>query len=128
MSGYGLQPGLAIGSSDLHSREAQWIWSPEHPRGAAPAGDCYFRKTLQVTAVEQASITITADDRYELWINGRRIGNGQSIRQMENYDISRLLVNGKNVIGVKVTNVAEGRRRSVRVMVKPSWELANLLD
>lgn len=111
---------LFLGTATLQGREAQWIWSPEHPRGAAPAGDCYFRKTLQVPAVEQASITITADDRYELWVNGRRIGNGQSIRQMENYDISRLLVSGKNVIGVKVTNVAEGPAAvSARVMVKP---------
>lgn len=111
---------LLFGLASASAREAQWIWSPEHPRLAAPQGDCYFRKTLQVPAVEQASITITADDRYELWINGRRIGNGQSIRQMENYDISRLLVAGKNVIGVKVTNVAQGPAAvTARVMVKP---------
>lgn len=111
---------LLIGATSAGAREAQWIWSPEHPRGEAPQGDCYFRKTLQVPSVEQASITITADDRYELWINGRRIGNGQSIRQMENYDISRLLVSGKNVIGVKVTNVAQGPAAvTARVMVKP---------
>ena len=107
------------------AKEAQWIWTPEHPRGAAPAGDCFFRKTIQVPAVEQASITITSDDRYELWINGRRVGNGQSIRQMENYDISRLLVVGKNVIGVRVTNVAVGPAAlTARVLVKPtggSW-------
>lgn len=111
---------LLFGLASASAREAQWIWSPEHPRLAAPQGDCHFRKTLQVPAVEQASITITADDRYELWINGLRIGNGQSIRQMENYDISRLLVAGKNVIGVKVTNVAQGPAAvTARVMIKP---------
>ncbi len=102
------------------AKEAQWIWSPEHPRGQAPQGDCYFRKTIQVTNVEQASITITSDDRYELWINGRKIGNGQSIRQMENYDIARLLVNGKNVVAVRVTNTAPGPAAlTARVLVKP---------
>lgn len=89
------------------------------------AGDCLFRKTLQVPAVEEASITITADDRYELWVNGRRIGNGQSIRQMENYDIISLLINGKNVVGVRVTNVADGAAAvAARVLIKPkggSW-------
>jgi glucose/arabinose dehydrogenase len=108
-----------------HAKEAQWIWTPEHPRGEAPAGDCFFRKTFQVPNVEQASITITSDDRYELWINGRRVGNGQSIRQMENYDISRLLVSGKNVIGVRVTNLAVGPAAlTARVLIKPtggSW-------
>jgi hypothetical protein len=58
-------------------QEAKWIWSPEHPRGQAPQGDCYFRKQLQLDSVEQATLTITADDRYGLYINGRLIGNGQ---------------------------------------------------
>lgn len=109
-----------MAAAHCSAKDAQWIWTPEHPRGAAPAGDCFFRKTFQVTAVEQATITITSDDRYELWINGRRLGAGQSIRQMENYDISRLLTIGKNVISVRVTNVAEGPAAlTARVLVKP---------
>lgn len=107
------------------SQEAKWIWSPEHPRGQAPQGDCYFRKQLQLESVEQASLTITADDRYDLYVNGRLIGNGQSIRQMEQYDISRLLQKGNNVIGVRVTNLAAGPAAlAARVFVKPrgrSW-------
>lgn len=106
-------------AGDIFAVEAQWIWTSEHPRGTAPAGDCYFRKTFQVPNVEQASITITSDDRYELWVNGRRVGAGQSIRQMENYDVSRLLVSGKNVISVRVTNVAAGPAAlAARVLVK----------
>lgn len=106
-------------STSLQGQEAIWIWSPEHPRGQAPAGDCYFRKTFQVEAVEQASVTITADDAYELYINGRRIGTGRSIRQMEQYDVSRLLQRGNNVIAVKVTNQAPGPAAlAARVFVK----------
>lgn len=112
---------IVLWSPTSLAKEAEWIWSPEHPRGAAPAGDCFFRKTFQATKIEQASITITADDRYELWINGRRIGSGQSIRQMENYDLSRLILPGKNVIAVRVTNVAEGAAAlAARVLVKPT--------
>ncbi len=106
--------------SQLAAQEAQWIWSPEHPRGQAIAGDCFFRKTLQVSSVEEATITITADDKYELFINGRRIGQGSSIRQMEKYDITRLLGRGRNVIAVRTTNVAPGPAALVaRVLVKP---------
>jgi hypothetical protein len=53
----GLALGLVcLGAQLASAREAQWIWSPEHPRGTAPVGDCFFRKTIQVPAVEQASI------------------------------------------------------------------------
>ncbi len=102
------------------AQEAQWIWSPEHPRGQATEGDCYFRKTIQLGSVEQATITITADDRYELFINGRKAGTGNSIRQMEQYDVTGALVRGRNVICVRATNLAPGPAAlAARVMVKP---------
>jgi putative heme-binding domain-containing protein len=83
-------------------------------------GDCYFRKTLQVSSIEEATVTLTADDRYELYVNGRRVGQGASIRQMEKYDITRLLGRGRNVIAIKATNVAPGSAALVaRVFVKP---------
>ncbi len=102
------------------AQEAQWIWSPEHPPGQATEGDCYFRKTLQLGAVEQATVTITADDSYELFINGRRVGAGNSIRQMEQYDVTGVLVRGRNVIAVRVNNSSPGPAAlAARVLVKP---------
>lgn len=104
----------------LSAQEAQWIWSPEHPRGQASAGDCFFRKTLQIGSIEQASVTLTADDQYELFINGQKIGQGNSINQMEQYDITRFLGRGRNVIAVRVTNRAPGPAAlAARVFVKP---------
>ena len=106
--------------SMAQAQEAQWIWSPEHPPGQAGEGDCYFRKTLQLGAVEQATVTITADDSYELFINGRRIGAGNSIRQMEQYDVTSLLVRGRNVIAVRVHNLSPGTAAlAARVLIKP---------
>lgn len=103
------------------AQEAQWIWSPEHPKGQAKEGDCYFRKVIQLGAIEQATVTITADDRYDLFVNGRQIGSGRSIRQMEQYDISRFLSRGRNVLAVKVTNVADGPAAlAARVFIKPT--------
>ncbi len=103
------------------AQEASWIWSAEHPRGSAPAGNCYFRKTFAAGTVEQASITITADDSYELYVNGRRIGAGNSIRQMEQYDITGLVRRGRNVIAVRVHNVSPGPAAlAARLFVKPA--------
>jgi len=101
------------------AQEAQWIWSPEHPRGQAPEGDCYFRRAIQLDAVEEATITITADDAYDLFINGRQIGSGRSIRQMEQYDVSRLMQRGTNVIAVRVANLSQGPAAlAARVFIK----------
>jgi putative heme-binding domain-containing protein len=112
--------GYLAASHSAFSQEAQWIWSPEHPRNQAPEGDCYFRRVLQLDTVEEATITITADDKYDLYVNGRIIGSGKSIRQMEQYDVSRLLRKGTNVIGIKVTNMAAGPAAvAARVLVKP---------
>ncbi|MEZ6079524.1 MAG: hypothetical protein R3C56_28780 [Pirellulaceae bacterium] len=104
----------AVGAQD-----AQWIWTPEHPRGAATEGDCYFRKTMQLSSVERSAVTITADDQYELFVNGRKIGTGNSIRQMEQYDVSGLLVRGRNVIGVRNEFVSRPSRGGARVLVQP---------
>ncbi|RMF40072.1 MAG: heme-binding protein [Planctomycetota bacterium] len=109
--------GLVAGSAS--AQEASWIWSPEHPRAAAPAGDCFFRKAFQVGTVEEASITVTADDAYELYLNGRRLGAGNSIRQMEQYDVTRLVRRGRNVIAIRVHNASPGPAAlAARVFVK----------
>jgi putative heme-binding domain-containing protein len=109
----------SVWSPVSRAQEAQWIWSPEHPRGQAPAGDCYFRRNLVLSSVEQAVVIITADDRYDLFINGRPVGSGKSIRQMEQYDVTTLLQRGKNVIAVKATNVAAGPAAvAARVFIK----------
>ncbi len=112
---------IISGLPAAEAQEANWIWSPEHPRGRSPAGECYFRKTLQLGSVEQASVTITADDAYELYINGRLIGSGNSIQQMEQYEIGTLLRRGRNVLSVRVQNIADGPAAlAAQVLIKPA--------
>lgn len=112
--------------SNVNAQEAQWIWSPEHPKLQATKGDCFFRKSFQAGSVEKATITITADDSYELYLNGQKIGAGDSIRRMEQYDVTRSIIRGRNVIAVRVANAARGPAAlAARVFVKPhggNWE------
>ncbi len=86
------------------AKDAEWIWSPAHKKDKAPAGECYFRKTFEVgrAGVEQAQIEITADESYELHVNGRALGGGSDWRQLDSYDITRYLAPGLNTIAVKV--------------------------
>jgi len=95
----GLAPALASG------QEAQWIWSPTHDKDDVPHTACHFRKSLFLRSIERGQVTIIADDEYELYINGRRVGSGNSLDKLFEYDVTRFLARGRNVIGVKVTNV-----------------------
>ena len=60
----------------VSAQEAQWIWSPAHEKDNVPQVTCHFRKTISLSAPEQGTITIVADDEYELFLNGRRMGAG----------------------------------------------------
>jgi putative heme-binding domain-containing protein len=99
------QPGL--------SEEAEWIWTPQQAKEAAPKGSCYFRKSFVVRTPERIQLTIAADDEYELYVNGRKVGVGQAYRELDEYDITPVIDRGRNTIAVKVTN----RRGSTAALV-----------
>src|SRR5688572_15771676 len=92
-----LAPWMALGtlllSAGAAADEARWIWSPEQPKENVPAGAiCHFRKAISVRNPEGGQISITADDQYDLYVNGRRVGTGEATRKLDEYDISRQLV------------------------------------
>lgn len=87
------------------AEEARWIWSPDHGKQAVPTGAaCHFRKSINVRNPEAGQLAIIADDQYELYINGRRIGTGEATRKLDEYDISRYLIRGNNIIAIRVIN------------------------
>lgn len=114
----------------------QWIWQP-----GAPAGPhtCYFRKTLELPAantVRHAAIKMTADDRHVLFVNGKRVGNSESWKDVRLYDVTSLLQPGRNVIAVEGgggggmdaltlglrAELADGKL--VTLQSDPSWRVA----
>ncbi|MGC4004952.1 MAG: heme-binding protein [Pirellulales bacterium] len=96
----------------------QWIWSPAQERDV-PVGDCWFRKSFDVALPESGEIQITADDAYEVFVNGRAVGNGAKWQQLDTIDVGKYLVNGKNTVAVKVSNTASPDAGLVgRVIVK----------
>ena len=90
------------------AQEAQWIWSPSHTKNEVPVGDCFFRKSFNLTSPELGEIQITADNRFELLVNEQPVGRGEDWRQLQVYDISKFLRKGRNCIAVKVTNIDQG--------------------
>lgn len=101
-------------------QDVKWIWTPAQPvEKNAPAGACYFRKSLPMGQPESGEIQITCDDAYELFVNGRKVGEGSNWRRLDNYDITKFLTPGRNTIAVKVTNKEQGSAgMAARVVVK----------
>ncbi|MBL9122863.1 MAG: hypothetical protein JNG90_04475, partial [Planctomycetaceae bacterium] len=95
-------------AAEIDGGEAQWIWTPEQPDAEAPAGTCYFRKSFGLGQPESGQIQITADDGFELFVNGRLVGQGDDWHRLAVFDILKFLNNGRNVVAVKVNNAQPG--------------------
>ena len=110
--------------------EAGWIWSPKHTKNEVPEGACYFRKTFTAQAPIRVQATIAADDEYELFVNGQKVGAGESYRQLDEYNITEHIKAGRNTIAVKVTNRRGPTAALVaRVFVRErEWRLGHLLE
>jgi hypothetical protein len=87
---------------------AKWIWHKEgNPAVDAPVGTRCFRRTFSLAdraSVESARVFMTADNSFELWVNGRRAGKGDNFHVAESCDIKPLLRSGLNVLAVTAEN------------------------
>ena len=85
-------------------KNAKWIWFPEgNPAIAAPPGFRYFRRLLVLDAareVASARMTMTADNSFELWVNGQRAGTGDDANTLYRMDVTRWLKSGTNLLAV----------------------------
>ncbi len=88
--------------------QARWIWYPEgNPVASAPVARRYFRRVIELDSnrkLTSAQIAITADNSFELWINGQRIGAGDNFHQNFEFDVTATLKAGTNVLSVAADN------------------------
>ncbi|QEG37610.1 DUF7133 domain-containing protein [Bythopirellula goksoeyrii] len=98
---------------------AEWIWSPAHTRNEVPQGDCFFRKSFELGDPEFGEVQITADNGFELFVNGQSVGTGADWRKLQVFEVTKLLVPGRNSIAIRVSNTDEGSAGLVgRVITK----------
>ena len=87
---------------------AEWIWFSEgNPAVSAPVGKRYFRRSFTLEAkegIETARIFMSADNSFEVWVNGRKAGTGDNFHVAPMLDIKRMLRAGANVIAVAAEN------------------------
>lgn len=68
-------------------------------------GERKFKKEIGLeTSVKEANVAVTADQNYELFVNGKLIGADSEWKTVEIYDLSSVLKSGKNNIEVKTAN------------------------
>ena len=106
---------------------ASWIWAAESNTV------CELRKVFTLdTSPTNASVLITADNGYELRVNGALVGSDTGAasevwQSVERYDITSRLVKGRNILGIHGIDLGgvRGVIAAVRIEVKgrPPLEL-----
>ena len=98
----------AIVDSDLALPRwnAQWIW-PAHSDPRPKNSYALFRKTFTLNDPVGTKIFISADSRYQLYVNGRFVARGQPQSQpyfqyYNQHDLADYLKPGENCIGIIV--------------------------
>ncbi len=90
---------------------ARWIWYPEsNPAVAVKPCTRYFCRTFDMEAekhVRSARLEITADNEFQVWVNGREVTEGDNFHVIYTAEVHRLLKSGDNVLAVAATNSGE---------------------
>ena len=86
---------------------ARWIWSDSNAQNGTAVADRYFRREIQISAswqVESAICYITADDAFELFVNGQSAISGQSHASLRTVDVAKYLHSGSNQLAIMGSN------------------------
>jgi hypothetical protein len=83
----------------------KWIW---HPDAQPNTHACWFRKVLEIPegkTITAAKMTMTADNAFTLYVNGKYIGESTVWMTASSFDLGKVISTGKNVLAVEAKNV-----------------------
>ncbi|KAK0228843.1 lectin [Armillaria fumosa] len=103
-----MPPAALAAAQPLTLANSTWIWTGEQVRagGNAPTGSRPFRKTIPATSTKCpvcATILISTDDLYTLYVNGAEVGSGKGHEAAQVYTVG-LNPESNNIIAVNGTN------------------------
>lgn len=90
------------------NENANWIWLPEALDDQGRNLTACFRRSFTLDAVpESATLSISADSRFLLYVNGQQVGQGPARswhfnKQYDTYEAAPYLRPGSNVVAVQV--------------------------
>jgi len=86
-----------------------WIWFPEgDPASSAPTERRFFRRRFDLpahTRIKRARLIASADNKFDAWINGQRIGSSVDWHSPKKFEVAEYLVPGPNIIAIRAENV-----------------------
>lgn len=90
-------------------KDAQWIWAAgRNAKTAAPVETLSFRKEVNIGAgrtLSSAVASFTADNVYELFINGKSVGKGDDFHIADEIDVTPWMKPGRNEIRITASNI-----------------------
>jgi alpha-L-rhamnosidase len=107
---------MGSNNPDPFGGRSAWIW-PADDTWCFRSGEqnpypvAYFRRTFRAPKDATLTVHVSADSRYILWCNGKRIGRGPAKGDVrhhfyETYELDDLLVPGQNVLAAQVMSYA----------------------
>jgi len=128
---------LAKGESLL--TDCPWVW---HAADAAEIPACvrYFRGAVEIPedgAVDDARFRLTADNDFDLYVNGKQVGGGtggqEGWRRATTFDLKPYLQSGRNVTAIEAGNFNDqpnpaGLIGAYRIIFKDGTELVGRID
>ncbi|MGH7215152.1 MAG: family 78 glycoside hydrolase catalytic domain, partial [Tepidisphaeraceae bacterium] len=117
-------------AQQLFGDDARWVWSEQADR---PYNNYVaFRRVIDVEGpVARGLLRVTADSRYEVWVNGRWLGHGParswlSPWPVDEYDLRGWLKEGRNVVAVLVQHYGIGTFQYIHadpgLLAQVEWE------
>lgn len=97
---------LAGGASAFaqENDDAKWVWHDAgNPLESAPAQTVWFRTVARGNEPSTGAVRIACDDHFVLWVNGKRIGEGDA-KKAYRFNLNGIVERGPNVIAVEATN------------------------
>jgi HEAT repeat protein len=103
-----------VTAQPINFKGAQWIWNPSGSGvnvQSLSASVTFFRAKLSLpedAQVKRAHMIITVDNLFALYLNGHGVGESEAWQRPKRYDVTALLVPGRNVVAVEAVNILPG--------------------
>jgi lysophospholipase L1-like esterase len=89
--------------------QPQWIWDQAEAKEKATQDPLLFRRAFGLQGkIDSAGLWVTADNRYEVVVNGVLVGQGENWQVPQKFILKGLLLEGDNEVIIRAKNDDDG--------------------
>ena len=102
---------------------AKWIWSDKNAAQQTRTGAIFLRKSFVLPAIPaEAAVVVVCDNNFLLYLNGKKIGEGNDFTKPYMFDVRSRLRKGTNFFSVKAVNSLPGNLPPKQAETTPGSE------